>query len=326
MVTRMKPANILVLGGSGFLGSQLVPRLDAAGHTITVPTRRYERGRHLMVLPKTIITRWDPEDDTALDQLFAGKDVVINLVGILHGRSGVATDPYGPDFRRYHVEFMDRLLKMAERHQVSRILHVSALGVTDNDPATLPSSYLRSKAAAEQALRKSAIDWVVFRPSVMFGPGDSLLTPLARMQRWFPLLAVPCAGARFQPVYVCDVADAMTQAVHDPQCTRRVFELAGPDVLTLAELARLAGKYSGHRRPVLGVPLWAGHLTAMVMEKAPGPTLISRDNLMSMKVDSVATAPFDPLFGITPSSIDSVAPSYLGPMDSAFNEERRANR
>jgi NADH dehydrogenase len=279
-----------------------------------------------MVLPKTIVTRWEPEDDASMDRLFAGKDVVINLVGILHGRSGYATDPFGPDFRRHHVEFMDRLLKLAERHLVSRILHVSALGVTDADPATLPSSYLRSKAAAEQALRSSPIDWVVFRPSVMFGPGDSLLTPLARMQQWLPFMAVPCAGARFQPVYVCDVAEAMTQAVHDARTTRRVFDLAGPDVLTLVELARLAGKYGGHRRPVFGMPLWAGHLMAMVMEKLPGRTVMSRDNLMSMKVDSVATAPIDPIFGITPSSIDSVAPSYLGPIDSPFNEERRANR
>ena len=102
--------------------------------------------------------------------------------------------------------------------------------------------------------------------------------------------------------------------------------LAGPEVFNLVELARLAGKYSGHRRPVFGVPLWVGHLMAMVMEKLPGRTIMSRDNLMSMKVDNVAAAPIDPLFGITPSSIDSVAPSYLGPIDSPFNEERRANR
>ncbi len=322
----MKPANILVLGGSGFLGSYLVPRLDEAGHTITVPTRHYERARHLMVLPKTIITKWEPEDDASLDRLFAGKDVVINLVGILHGRSAVATDPYGPDFRRYHVEFMDRLLRMAERHLVSRIIHVSALGVTDADPATLPSSYLRSKAAAEQALRNSSIDWVVFRPSVMFGPGDSLLTGFARMLRWMPFLVVPCLGARFQPVYVRDVADAMTQAVHDARTTRRVFEMGGPEVMTLEEMVRLAGKHSGHRRPVFGVPLSIGHLMAMVMEKLPGRTVMSRDNLMSMKIDSVASAPIDPIFGLTPSSIDAVAPSYLGPIDSPFNEERRANR
>lgn len=323
----MKPANILVLGGSGFLGSHLVPRLDAAGHSVTVPTRRYERGRHLMVLPKTIITRWDPDDDASLDRLVAGKDVVVNLVGLLHGRSGFATDPYGPDFRRYHVELMERLLRASERAGVSRILHVSALGVTDADPVTLPSSYLRSKAAAEQILRNGPIDWVVFRPSVMFGPGDSFLTTFAKLQRCLPFLALPCAGARFQPVYVCDVADAMTQAVHDPRTTRRVFELAGPDVYTLIELARLAGQYSRHRRPVFGVPLSVGHLMAMAMEKLPMQTLMSRDNLMSMKIDNVASGPpIDPIFGITPSSIHSVAPTYLGPIDSPFNEERRANR
>lgn len=321
----MSPANILVLGGSGFLGSHLVPRLDSAGHTLIVPTRNYERGRHLLVLPKTTLVEADLGDDASLDRLVAGMDVVVNLVGILHGRSGGATDPYGPDFRRAHVEFMERLLRAAQRHGVGRIVHVSALGVSDADPATLPSSYLRSKAAAEQMLRQSQLDWVVFRPSVMFGPGDSFLSTFARLQRFLPFLAVPCIDSRFQPVYVCDVADAMTQSVRGPRTSRKVFELAGPDVYTLGELVRLAGAASGHRRPVFGLPMSIGHLQALVMEKLPGRTLMSRDNLMSMKVDNVASAPFDPLFGITPRSIAAVAPSYLAPIESPFNAERRAN-
>jgi NADH dehydrogenase len=321
----MSPANILVLGGSGFLGSHLVPRLDSAGHRITVPTRNYERGRHLLVLPKTTLVKAEPGNDESLGRLVAGKDVVINLVGILHSRSGVATDPFGPDFRRVHVEFMERLVRACERHEVRRIVQVSALGVGDGDPATLPSSYLRSKAAAEQLLRKSPIDWVVFRPSVMFGPGDSFLSTLARLQRFLPFLALPCAESRFQPVYVCDVADAMVQAVRGPRTSRKVFELAGPEVYTLQELARLAGEFGGHPRPVFGLPMSLGHLQAMVMEKLPGRTMMSRDNLMSMKLDNVASAPFDPLFGITPSSIGTVAPSYLGPIDSPFNAERRTN-
>jgi NADH dehydrogenase len=322
----MSSANILVLGGSGFVGRYLVPRLDAAGHSITVPTRRRERARHLILLPKTDVVQMNIHDDAQLEQLIADKDVIVNLVGILHGRLGESNDPYGPDFRAVHVELMQRIIRIAERHKVSRLVQVSALGITDNDPATLPSRYLRSKAAAEKLLREAPFEWVIFRPSVMFGPGDSLLSLFARLQRFAPVVAVPHADARFQPVYVGDVADALAKAVDSAAMAGKTYELAGPDVYTLRELIRLAGLYSGNERRVFGLPTSLGHLQAMVMEKLPGRTLMSRDNLMSMKVDNVASGPIDPQLGIDPLSLPAIAPSYLAPMDSPYNAERRARR
>ena len=322
----MRSANILVLGGSGFLGSHLVPRLDAAGHTLTVPTRNRERARHLILLPKTDVVQADLHDDAALERLMADKDVVINLVGILHGRLGDANDPYGPDFRAAHVDLARRVIASAVRRKVSRLIQVSALGVPDQDPATAPSRYLRSKAAAEKLVRESSLQWVVFRPSVIFGPGDSFLSLFAKLQRHAPIVAVPNAEARFQPVYVGDVADAIVRAVDAAGMVGKTFELAGPDVYTLRELIRLAGHYGGHQRRVLNLPASLGHLQALVMEKLPGRTLMSRDNLMSMKVDNVASGPIDPQLGIIPLSVPTIAPSYLAPLDSAFNAERRARR
>jgi NADH dehydrogenase len=138
------------------------------------------------------------------------------------------------------------------------------------------------------------------------------------------VLAVANPGARFQPVYVGDVATAILQGVHDPLMVGKSYELAGPDVYTLRELIQLAGRCSGYERRVIGLPLSLGHLQAMVMEKLPGKTLLSRDNLLSMKVDNVATGPMAPELGIVPTPIATIAPTYLAPVDSPFNAERRA--
>jgi uncharacterized protein YbjT (DUF2867 family) len=322
----MSKANILVLGGSGFVGRYLVPRLDAAGFSLTVPTRHRNRARHLILLPQTDVVEMNIHDDADLSRLMADKDVVINLVGILHGRLGDGNDLYGPDFRRAHVDLVQRIVAIGRQHRIARIVHVSALGVTDNDPATLPSRYLRSKAAAEKLLRESGIDAVIFRPSVIFGPGDSFLSLFAHLQRFAPVIAVPSADARFQPVYVGDVANAIVKAVDSPDLVGRTLELAGPDVFTLRQLITLAGEYSGHPRRVFNLPLSLAHLQAMVMEKLPGRTVMSRDNLLSMKLDNVASEPADPVLGIVPTPLTTIAPTYLGPIDSAFNAARRAHR
>jgi len=318
----MSVANILVLGGSGFLGRYLVPRLDAAGYSITVPTRRRERARHLILLPQTDVAEINIDDDALLDRAMSDKDVVINLVGILHGRVGDSNDLYGPDFRAAHVTLMERVLASARRCQVTRLIQVSALGVTDNDPATLPSRYLRSKAAAEKLVRESGLDSVIFRPSVIFGPGDSFLKLFASLQRLAPVLSVPHADARFQPVYVGDVADAIVKAVSDPAMVGKTYELAGPDVYTLRELIRLAGRYAGHERRVFNLPPSLAHLQALVMEKLPGKTMMSRDNLLSMRVDNVASGPMSPDLGIEPTPLTTIAPTYLRPVESAYNAER----
>lgn len=320
----MKPEKILVVGGAGFIGRHLVARLSAQNRSVVVPVRRLERARHLMPLPTVEVTTGSVADDAGVDALLAGCDALVNLVGILHGSAG---EPYGPEFAQAHVELPRRLARACVRNGVRRFVHVSALGVPDDERTVAPSMYLRSKADGERAVRETAgLDWTIFRPSVVFGPEDRFLNLFATMQRFLPFVPLARAKTRFQPVYVGDVAQAIVNALDDPGTFGKTYELAGPEVFTLEELVRLAGRWSGHPRPVWGLPYTLGQLQAAVLGAMPGPTLMSTDNFESMSVDNVASGPVAPELRIVPTPIAAVAPAYLA-RRSRFNTERaRARR
>jgi NADH dehydrogenase len=197
---------------------------------------------------------------------------------------------------------------------VRRVVHVSALGVG----LDAPSRYQRSKARGEQVLRQAGLDLTVLRPSVIFGAGDRFLNLFARLQAVFPVLPLAGAGVRFQPVWVEDVARAVVACALGTGPARhsvgQTYECAGPDVFTLADLVRLAGRLGSHQRPIVPLPMALGRLQALMMELAPGEPLMSRDNLDAMRVDNVATGQLPGLadLGIRPSSVVAVAPTYLG--------------
>jgi len=320
----MKPTNILVVGGTGFVGRHVVARLSALNRRVVVPTRRLERARHLMPLPTVEVVNGSVADDAGIDALIEGCDAVINLVGVLHGSEA---EPYGREFAEAHVALPRRLVQACQRHGVRRFVHVSALGVSDDPAAPAPSLYLRSKTDGERVVRDAPdLDWTVFRPSVVFGPEDRFLNMFATMQRLLPVVPIARAGTRFQPVYVGDVAQAIVNALDDPQTYGKTYELAGPDVYTLEELVRLAGRWSGHPRHVWALPYTLGQLQAGVLGALPGPTLMSKDNFDSMSVDNVASGPIAPELGVQPTPMAAVAPLYLA-RRSRFNEERtRAHR
>ncbi len=320
----MKSSCILAVGGTGFLGRHVVARLSAANLRVVVPTRRLERARHLMLLPTVEVLQHGIATDADLDELLAGCDAAINLVGILHGHHG---DPYGPEFAQAHVELPRRLAQACLRKGVRRIVHVSALGVPDAGHGTAPSMYLRSKADGEQAIRDAhGLDWTILRPSVIFGPEDRFMNMFAAMQRLLPVIPLARASTRFQPVYVGDVAQAIVNALDNPATFGKTYELAGPDVYTLEELVRLAGRWSGHPRHVWALPYTLGQMQAALLEVAPGPALMSRDNFDSMSVDNVASGPIAQELGVVPTPMAAVAPEYLAGR-VRFNEERaRAHR
>ncbi|MBM3390435.1 MAG: complex I NDUFA9 subunit family protein [Betaproteobacteria bacterium] len=302
----MNPKNILLIGGSGFLGSQVAQRLAAQGHRITVPTRHRERARHLLVLPTAEVVETDVHDAAALVGLVAGQDAVINLVGVLHSRYGL---PYGPDFARAHVELPRKIAAACVAAGVRRLAHVSALNA---DPKG-PSQYLRSKGDGEAALRAAgdALELTIFRPSVIFGPEDAFLNLFARLQRVAPLLPMGNLEARFQPVFVGDVAQAVVAGLARRDAIGQACCCCGPQVYTLKELVQYAGELAGCRRPVLRLPEALARLQAGVLELLPNPPL-SVDNLDSMDADSVCTGS-DPLpFGLRPTPLEAVAPAYLG--------------
>ena len=300
---------ILILGGTGFVGRALCEQLSAhpaaQGARLVVPTRKRARGRHLLPLPQVDVIEADIHQDLVLRRLLADADAVVNLVAILHGSPQA--------FEAAHVDLCQRLAEDAVTAGVRRIVHVSALGVPE-DPASAPSHYLRTKAEGEQALQVPGLEVTILRPSVIFGANDSFLNLFAGLQRVFPLMPLAGSGARFQPVWVEDVAAAIVRCLTDASTAGRTFELAGPEVRTLAELVQLAGRWSGHARPVIPLPLVAGRLQAAAMACLPGEPLMSADNLDSMRVPNVATGRHPGLaeLGIPPTSMETVVPAYLG--------------
>jgi NADH dehydrogenase len=227
---------------------------------------------------------------------------------VLHSGAARSGASYGPDFAAAHVELPKKIVTACADHGVPRYLHMSALGAETD----APSMYLRSKAEGEAAaFSNPAVAATAFRPSVVFGPDDHFLNLFAALQKFLPVMFLGAANAKFQPVYVEDVARAFVSALDNGNTIGGVYELAGPTVYTLRELVRLAGVYSGHRRPVIGLPAPLARLQALVLEHMPGGPLLSRDNLDSMKVDNVASGPIAAELSITPTSLEAVAPYYL---------------
>jgi uncharacterized protein YbjT (DUF2867 family) len=319
----MKYRRILVIGGSGFIGSELVARLAAHGHQVLVPSRRRERVRHLLVLPTVEVVQVDIYQPALLKGLVARVDAVVNLVGVLHDKPGV---PYGPKFATAHVELPRRIADACISTGAKRMLHMSALGVREGREHSMPSMYLRSKAAGEQALRsRTGLELTVFRPSVVFGQRDSFLNLFAKLALFAPFIPLARADTKLQPVFVQDVVLAMFNALHLPAAIGKTYELAGPEVYPLRDLVALAASYSGHPRAVFGLPDFLGKLQATLLEFMPGPTLMSRDNFASLKVDNVLVnsqaAGFAAL-GITPSSLSAVAPGYLSNKPDLHSQSR----
>ncbi|MFA4970943.1 MAG: complex I NDUFA9 subunit family protein, partial [Sulfuritalea sp.] len=299
--------NLLIIGGTGFLGTaivgELARRVASADFCLTLPTRRRDRARHLLVLPTATVVEADVHDPATLARLMAGQDIVISLVGILKGGEG---EPYGQGFARAHVELPQKIAAAAKAAGVRRVLHVSALKAA----ADAPSGYLRSKAAGEAVLRDAGLDLTLFRPSVIFGPGDSFLTLFARLAKIAPFFPLAGAEARFQPVWVGDVAAAVADSLLRAESIGAAYDLCGPTQYSLRELVSYAAEVSGHPRAVVGLPDAIAWLQAWAMEFIPnGP--MTRDNIRSMRVASVCDSGCALPFGRIATPLELVAPTYL---------------
>ena len=293
--------NVLVLGGSGFIGGHVCEALNRAGVSMTVVTRRLP-ARSVQMLPLVTVVQADVHDPQALAALLPGHDAVINLVAILHG------DRHA--FGKVHVQLPRQIAHACVQAGVKRMLHVSALGADQHGP----SLYQRSKAQGEAALQSEVVHGLqltVLRPSVVFAEDDAFIQLFARLQSVAPVVPLAGAETRFQPVWVQDVAQAMVYALMHRETIGRVYELAGPHIYTLKQLVEHAGAWAGHPRLVFGLPQPLAYLQALVMEMMPGAPLMSRDNLASMQVDNVSDGKLPGLaeLGVaTPASLQSVFP------------------
>ena len=295
----MELNDICVIGGGGFVGRHIVHQLAARGLRVRVPARDRERVKDLILLPTVDVVYADVHDPATLDNLVRGAGAVINLVGVLHDGRGNGS------FDQAHVELTRKIIAACESNGVKRYLHMSALGADANGP----SRYQQTKGAGEALVRASKLEWTIFRPSVVFGPDDSFLNLFAKLLALTPVMFLAKPDARFQPVYVEDVANAFVRSFDDRANIGQSFDLCGPRVYTLRELVALTGRLSGRPRLIIGLGDALSYLQAFALECLP-VKLMSRDNLDSMKVDNVSSAPFP--FGIEPAAIEGTAPLWFG--------------
>lgn len=302
----MNLKKILLLGGTGFVGTVIANRLAERGVEITVPSRRRERGKGIILLPSVTLVEADVHDEATLVELMRGHDAVINLVGILHSRD--VKFPYSQDFAHVHVDLPKKIVAACQAAGVRRLLHMSALKA---DPGA-PSEYLASKAEGERIVlaAQGPLDVTVFRPSVIFGAGDSFLSMFAKLLGFAPVLPLGHGRARFQPVWVGDVADAFIAAIGNTATFGQAYDLCGPRVYTLRELVEYTAEQTGRRARIIPLNDTLAYVQAGILWLAPKP-LLSPDNLRSMQVDSVCDAGCRVFPGWQPRALEAVAPSYI---------------
>ncbi len=293
-----------VFGGSGFIGRYVVRDLARSGLTVRVAVTDPGGARFLQTQGKVgqiVPLAASVADETAVARAVVGADLVVNLVGILFERKP-------GDFRRLHAEGAGRVARLSAAAGAERLVHVSAIGA---DPAS-PSAYGRTKAEGEAAVRAAFPSATILRPSIVFGPEDQFFNRFAGLGRVLPFMPVISGNTRFQPVYVGDVAGAVLAAAEREDAPGRTYELAGPRSATFRELLRYIGEVTGHRRPLLDLPVGLARLQARLGEFLPNPPL-TRDQLLMLGRDNVPAPDALGLaeLGIQPKALEAVVPTYL---------------
>ncbi len=296
---------VLILGGAGFVGTPICNRLTEHGHAIRVPTQKRERNKHLLVFPQLELIQADVHDPETLNRLCAGCDVAINLVGILNEQGAMS-------FERAHVDLARKLVAACKQSGIKRLLHMSALNA---DAVKGASDYLKTKGRAEDLVHAAADEnfhVTSFRPSVIFGPEDGFFNRFAALLKLVPVVfPLACPDARFAPVYVGDVAEAIVRCLDDTKTYGQHYDLCGPDAGTLETWVRYTAELLGLKRRILRLGPGFSRYQALVLERLPGRAF-TMDNYRSLQVDSVCSGNNGlTALGIIPASVDAIVPAYL---------------
>lgn len=298
-----KSNKISVLGGNGFIGTNLISSLVSQNYQVTVLVRKREKAKHLWLLPRTDIVEYE-NSVPSISKLISESKTIINLVGVLQSRTG---NPWGKEFENAHVKLTSNIVESAEQTDCNNIIHISALGACKN----APSMYLRSKAEGERIIQCSNLCTTVLRPSVVFGPGDKFLSMFAKMHQFLPFIPLASYSSLFQPIYIGDLIRVIEFCIENPSKNHIAFDCVGPEVFSLGELVNLAGDLSKRKKPVIPLPNSIARVQAYLMEKLPGPTILSRDNLDSASVPNIAQNPNEVFPLSNPTDIKSIADEYM---------------
>jgi NADH dehydrogenase len=294
--------NIVLVGGSGFLGQYLVRELVADGHRCTVLSRHTERRGPFRLEPGVRLKQADVYNPDELARHLENADAVVSMAGILN-----ETGFGGQGFKRVHVDLTAALIKACKISGVERLVHVSALNAGKGK-----SHYLVSKGQAEELLRaEKGLQTTIFQPSVIFGRGDSFFNRFGTLLKFAPVMPLACGNSRIQPVFAGDVAAAIAASIGNSATYGKSFELGGPEVYTLKELVRFTAAKLGLKRWVFTLPDILSRIQGLVLGLVPGKPF-SLDNYRSLQVHNVTSRNGLRNFGIVPVSIESKVPEYLG--------------
>jgi uncharacterized protein YbjT (DUF2867 family) len=302
---------VTIYGGSGFVGRYIARRMAKEGWRVRVAVRRPNDA--LFVKPYGTVGQVEPvpcniRDDVSVRAVMKGADAVVNCVGILN-RSGKNS------FDAVQAEGAARIARIAAEEGVATLVHLSAIGADANSP----SEYQQTKAAGEQAILAAYPKAMILRPSIIFGNEDGFFNRFASMARFGPVLPVVGAAAKFQPVYVDDVAQAAVKGITG-EAAPGIYELGGPDVETFRDLMRRMLQVIRRRRLIVNVPFFAASIMGGAFDLLQAVTLglfqngmISRDQVRNLKADNVVSPGAKGLadLGITPTAMEAVLPEYL---------------
>ncbi|MFB6096889.1 MAG: complex I NDUFA9 subunit family protein [Haloferacaceae archaeon] len=266
---------VLVTGGTGFIGAHLCRELDDRGHDVTALARTPGEAD----LPEGVATAVG--DVTAAESIqgaFEGQDAVVNLVAL-----SPLFKPSGGDEMHYevHLRGTENVVAAAADHGVDRLVQMSALGA-DPDGET---AYIRAKGMAEEVVRESDLDWTIVRPSVVFGEDGEFVSFTKKLAPPY-LTPLPGGGrTRFQPIFVEDLVPMLADALEDERHVGQTYELAGPEVLTLADVARIAHRAAGQKTNVVPVPMAFAKFGLGLLDLVPGAPM-GMDQYRSLQFDN----------------------------------------
>ena len=297
---------IVVFGGSGFLGRRLVQCLVSQGTTVHIAVRHPEQARNILRqvgLERIRVFHADVRDQASVNAVLAGADAVVNAVSA-YVETGNAT------FHAVHVQGAQTVAREAAAASVARLVLVSGLGA---DPQS-SSPYIRARGRGELLVQQVFQGATIVRPGALFGPGDALFGKFAALSRMLPVLPLIGGGqTRLQPVYVGDVAEAIRRVLDLPETAGRIYELAGPQVYTLDELAKITLRLTGRRRLLVPMPFALAEVQARLFELLPNPPLTT-SQVDLLKADNVASGKLPGFreLNMEPKSVERIVPTYVG--------------
>jgi len=301
---------LTIFGGSGFIASELVYKLAEHFNEIRVLSRNVDKCNHLKVIKNVDIFLYDPSITNSYTVYLKDTDVVINTVGILNESRNVP-------FEEVHFNFVKTLVNKSRENLVSKFIHISALNADINGP----SNYLKTKGKADDFIsscKDSRFKTIIFRPSIVFGEGDSFFNRFNKLLKFIPVFPLASPQSMFSPIYVKDLCDFIAESIFTKKYDNQINDVTGPSDYTFIALIKLILSINKKKRIIIPLNYTLSYLQAFIFTYFIPGKIFTLDNFKSLQIDNISS---DSLKGH--SSIEKIVPSYLTKKDNKLDIYRK---